>query len=105
MRARACVCACVRVRACVCVHACLRDWFRESEEDLKPLFVERNGLYALWLSTNRDRDRKTGTGRSVLTYTGQQERADIHRAARRAVRTVTKAWFLHKALEWGRHGG
>ena len=34
------------------------DWFRESETDLRPLIAERNQLYALWLSTGKERDRK-----------------------------------------------
>ena len=33
-------------------------WFRESEVDLKPLFAERNMLYALWLATGSENDRK-----------------------------------------------
>ena len=34
------------------------DWFRDSEVDLQPLFEERNRLYALWLSTGKEIDRK-----------------------------------------------
>ena len=66
------------------------DWFRESEVDLKPLFAERNRLYALWLSSSMERDRK--------------KYADARRVARQAVRV---AWFLRKSLEAerGRHGG
>ena len=44
------------------------DWFRESEVDLKPLYAERNRLYALWLATGNERDRK--------------RHADVHRAVR-----------------------
>ena len=66
------------------------DWFRESEVDLKPLFAERNRLYALWLSTSRERDRKKYT--------------DARRVARQAVRVAKDAWFLRKALEEEREG-
>ena len=34
------------------------DWFRESKKDLKILIAERNRLYALWISTRLERDRK-----------------------------------------------
>ena len=34
------------------------DWFQESEADLRPLIAERNQLYALWMSTGEERDRK-----------------------------------------------
>ena len=69
------------------------DWFRESEADLKPLFVERNRLHTLWLSNGREEDRR--------------KHADARRAARRAMRTAKDAWFQHKALEAerGRNGG
>ena len=43
------------------------DWFRESEIALKPLLQERNRLYALWLSTGRERD-----GRSMQKRAGMQ---------------------------------
>ena len=69
------------------------DWFRESEDHLKPLFVERNELYALWLETRRERDRK--------------KLAEARRVARRAVRAAKNAWFQRKATEAerGRHSG
>ncbi len=34
------------------------DWLRESETALRPLLEERNRLYALWLGTGRERDRR-----------------------------------------------
>ena len=34
------------------------DSFRENEVDLKPLVPERNRLYALWLTTGNESDRK-----------------------------------------------
>ena len=34
------------------------NWFRESVVDLKPMVAERNRLYALWLATRSERDRK-----------------------------------------------
>lgn len=69
------------------------DWFRESEDYLKPLFVKRNELYALWLETRRERDRK--------------KHAEARRVARRAVRAAKDAWFQRKATEAerGRHSG
>ncbi len=69
------------------------DWFRESEEHLKPLVEERNRLYALWLATRRERDRK--------------KHAEACRVARRAVREAKDAWFQRKASEAdsGRHSG
>ena len=35
------------------------DWFRESEENLKLLFLERNRLYVLWLSTGKEIKEET----------------------------------------------
>ena len=68
------------------------DWFRESEENLKLLFLEKNRLYALWLSTGKEIYKK---------------KHRIARTARRAVRTAKDAWFQRKALEAerGRHYG
>lgn len=34
------------------------DWFRDGEDVLRPLFEERSRLYAQWLSSGRERDRK-----------------------------------------------
>ena len=69
------------------------DWFRESESDLRPLTAARNQLYALWLSTGKERDRK--------------KFASAHRETRRAVRRAKDAWFLRKETEAerGRHSG
>ena len=69
------------------------DWFTESEENLKLLFLERNRLYALWLSTEKE------------IYKNKHRIA--RRTARRAVRTAKDAWFQRKALEAkrGRHNG
>ena len=69
------------------------DWFRESEVDLKPLFVLRNRLHTLWLNTGKEENRK--------------KYADARREARRAVREAKDAWFQRKALEAerGRNGG
>ena len=50
------------------------DWLRESEVDLKPLFVERNRLHTLWLSTGKEENRR--------------KYADARRAARRVVRAA-----------------
>ena len=50
------------------------DWLRESEVDLEPLFVERNRLHTLWLSTGREENRR--------------KYANARRAARRAVRAA-----------------
>ena len=69
------------------------DWFRESEIDLKPLFAERNRLYAFWFATGNERDRK--------------RHASAPWAARLAVRIAKDTWLQHKAAEAekGRHGG
>ena len=69
------------------------DWLQESEVDLKPLFVERNRLHTLWLSTGKEENRR--------------KYADARRAARRAVRAAKDAWFQRKVLEAerGRNGG
>ena len=55
------------------------DWFRENETQLRPLFEERSRLYALWLSTGSERDKR--------------KFARARRAARRAMRMVKNAWF------------
>ena len=34
------------------------DWFRESEDAMKPLLEEKNKLYSLWQSTGQERDQK-----------------------------------------------
>ena len=69
------------------------DWFRESEKDLKTLNAERNRLYALWISTRLERDRK--------------KHVRARRLARQAIRDAKNTWFQHKALEAerGRHDG
>ena len=61
------------------------DWIRESEVDLKPLVAERNRLYALWLATGSERDRK--------------RHAAARRVVRQAVRAAKDAWLQHKAAE------
>ena len=38
------------------------NWFRECEVDLKPLFAERNRLYALWLAIGSERYKKRHAG-------------------------------------------
>ena len=61
------------------------DWFRENEVQLRPLFEERSRLYALWLSTGSERDKRKFAG--------------ARRAARRAVRMAKNAWFQMKAMD------
>ena len=58
------------------------DWFRENEALLRPLFEERSRLYALWLSTGSERDKRKFAG--------------ARRAARRAVRMAKNGWFQMK---------
>ena len=69
------------------------DWFRESENDLKSLFSEKNRLYVLWVSTSKD------------VYKTKYKVA--RRTARRAMRVAKDKWFQRKAseAERGRHGG
>ena len=67
--------------------ACKRqaDWFRESDDDLRPLIEERNRLHASWLNTGSDRDKR----KFVKART----------KARQAIREAKNAWFQVKALE------
>ena len=69
------------------------DWFRESEVNLESLFVLRNRLHTLWLSTGREENRKKCD--------------DARRATRRTVRAAKDAWFQRKVLEAerGKNGG
>ena len=69
------------------------DWFRESEENLGPLFQERNQLYLRWLSTKRTSDHK--------------KFKKARRDARKAMREAKDAWFRKKAekAQLGRYGG
>jgi hypothetical protein len=61
------------------------DWFRESEEHLKPLFSERNWLQDLWLST----------GKKIY----QRKHRVARRSVRREMRAAKNTWFQCKALE------
>ena len=69
------------------------DWFRESEDALRPLFEERKRLHTMWLSTGQQRVRKKWLG--------------ARRAARKAMRRAKNAWFERKAAaaQKGRNKG
>ena len=61
------------------------DWFRESNDRLRPLIEERNRLHVLWLNTGSDKDKRKFTEARTKT--------------RQAVRETKNAWFQMKALE------
>ena len=61
------------------------DWFRESEDILRPLFEARSSSFTQWLSYEKERDRK----KFVVT----------RRVARKAVREVKNKWFQAKVAK------
>ena len=69
------------------------DWFRESEDVLRPLFEKRNKLSTQWMCSGKSRDKS--------------KLVEARRAVRRTVREVKNQWFQAKAAEasGGRNGG
>ena len=61
------------------------DWFRENIETLEPLFHKRNQLYAKYLSSKSETDRRSF--------------AEARRLACKATTTAKNAWFQSKAEE------
>ena len=68
------------------------DWFRDSYNCLKPLIEDRNKLYARWVSTGNQEDKRK--------YCTQR------RFTRKVIREAKNKWFQQKASEAqkGRHG-
>ena len=68
------------------------DWFRDSYNCLKPLIEDRNKLYARWVSTGNQGDKRK--------YCTQR------RFTRKVIREAKNKWFQQKASEAqkGRHG-
>ena len=69
------------------------DWFRESEDVLRPLFEKRSRLFNQWLCSGKIWDKR--------------KFVEARRIARKAVRDVKNRWFQTKAAEAsaGRNGG
>ena len=69
------------------------DWFRESEDALRPLFEKKRQLFTQWLCSGMVRDKR--------------KFVEARRVARRTVREVKNKWFQAKAADAsaGRNGG